>query len=267
MRVRALAINDAHIYVTPEQIKSEIRNVLALHERYYKIFGITDFSLRFSRWDSARQAKYIDQPDNWEMSERLIKEALEEIGLPYVEVKDEAAFYGPKIDVQITSAIGTEYTLSTIQLDFAAGDRFNLRYTGSDGQEHKVFVIHRAPLASHERWIGFLIEHYAGAFPVWLSPTQLAVLPVSEKHNAGARTLGRELTERGIRAVLDLSDNKIGHKVRQAALQKIPYILVWGEREEQGGDWTLKVRGQDQPLIISREKFLAKLAIEIKDRV
>jgi threonyl-tRNA synthetase len=271
-----MAMNDAHIYCRKDQIKEEFLKVLRLHERMYGIFGITDYYMRFSRWDPKRKEKYIDQPENWEMAEAGIKEALDESGLKYVEAMDEAAFYGPKIDFQIRSIIGTEYTISTSQLDFAGGDRFNLRYIGEDSKEHKVFVIHRAPLGTHERFIAFLIEHYAGHFPTWLAPVQVKVLMLSDKSEAFANTVTETLRNEFVRVVLDDRSESLGKKIRQAEGEKVPYMLVIGEKEAEAKSVAVRKGGGKsakggsasggKDVVVKLEEFVKELVEEIKTR-
>ena len=266
MRVRGMAMNDAHIYCRKDQIKEEFVKVMRLHERHYKRLGINDFYMRFSRWDSARKEKYIDQPEHWEFCEKVMKEAMDESKIPYVEAMDEAAFYGPKIDFQIKNVLCNEYSISTNQLDFAAGDRFNLRYTDSEGKEEKVFVIHRAPLGTHERTIGFLIEHFGGAFPTWLAPLQVAILPVSEKHLDYAREIYNELFEKGVRVEVDESNESLGKKIRAAELKKVPYMLVVGDKEVENNQVAVRNRKTKEQAVMKAEEFAMKIFEEIRER-
>lgn len=231
LRVRGMSMNDAHIYCTKDQIKEEFKKVMDLHRYYYHLFGIRDFRMRLSLHDPAKKEKYVDDPELWEFSEQAIREAMRESGLPFEEGIGEAAFYGPKIDFLITSVVGREETISTNQLDFTASKRFNLSYVGSDGAEKPVFVIHRAPLGTHERFIAFLIEHYAGSFPVWLSPVQAVVLPISDKHHAFAQNVFNILQKQGFRVELNAENKTVGGKIRQSTLQKIPYMLIIGDKE------------------------------------
>ena len=266
MRVRGMAMNDAHIYCRKDQIKSEFIKVMRMHERHYKRLGITEYYMRFSRWDPAHMEKYIGQPENWDFCEKVMKEAMDESGIPYTETFDEAAFYGPKIDFQIKSAIGTEYSISTNQLDFAAGDRFGLKYAAHDGTEEKVFVIHRAPLGTHERFIAFLLEHFAGSFPVWLAPVQAAVLPVSDKFNDYAREVHAALFEKGVRVEIDDRPESLGKKIRESELKKVPYILVVGEKEVEAGTVAVRTRKTKQQDSLGLEDFELKIFKEIQER-
>jgi threonyl-tRNA synthetase len=266
MRVRGMAMNDAHIYCRKDQIKEEFMKVMRLHERHYKRLGITEYYMRFSRWDAARKEKYIDQPENWEFCEKVMKEAMDESGIPYTEAMDEAAFYGPKIDFQIKNVLGNEYTISTNQLDFAAGDRFGLRYVNQDGKEEKVFVIHRAPLGTHERFIAFLLEHFGGAFPTWLAPLQVAVLPVSDKHLDYAREVYNQLFEKGVRVEVDDNSESLGKKIRGAELKKIPYILVVGDKEVESSQVAVRSRKTKEQKTMGLEEFEVMVFEEIGER-
>jgi threonyl-tRNA synthetase len=249
MRTRGFCQNDAHIYCRMEQAKEEFKSVMAMHAAYYKLFDIHEFYMRLSLPDLAKLDKYVDQPEKWMTALGIIREAMQESGLPYIEAKGEAAFYGPKIDFVIKSAIGTENAISTNQLDFLATERFNLTYTGEDGSEHPVYVIHRAPLGSHERFIAFLIEHFAGKFPIWLAPVQLMIVPISEKHDvyAGAlldRVLGLPVVNgtMGVRAAIDRSSERMQKKLRSAALRQIPIVLIVGENEEKSQTVSVRMR-------------------------
>lgn len=231
LRVRGMTQNDAHIYCTKEQIKDEFKKVMELHKYYYDIFGIKDYYMRLSLHDPEKKEKYIDDRESWQFSEKVIREAMQDSGLPFVEAVGEAAFYGPKVDFQIKSVVGREESASTNQLDFAASERFNLTYIDTDGREKEVFIIHRSPLGSHERFIAFLIEHYKGAFPLWLSPVQVAVLPIADRHQTYASSVTQTLKEAKIRAELDDSAHTLQAKIRNATLQKIPYMCIIGEKE------------------------------------
>lgn len=234
LRVRAMAMNDAHIYCRKDQIKSEFAGVLKLTTEYFKLFGLKDYWFRLSKWDSKHTDKYINEPENWEFAEQVLREVLVEMKLPFKEVENEAAFYGPKVDVLFKSVIGKEETMSTIQLDFAAKKRFNLTYIDERGESNnEVFVIHRAPLSVHERFLAFLIEHYAGKFPLWLAPVQVAILPISDKHLLYAEEVKKQLKKSGIRVDLDGNPERIGKKIRIATLQKVPYMIIIGDKEEE----------------------------------
>ena len=232
MRVRSMCMNDAHIYCTDEQFEEEFNKVIDLYLYYFKLFGIEKYQMRFSKHSKEGLGKkYVDNEKLWIKTEDNVRKVLEKSGVPFVEAEDEAAFYGPKIDVQVWSAIGREFTLSTNQLDFAIPGKFNLVYTDADGKEKTPICIHRAPLSTHERLIGFLIEHYAGAFPFWLAPLQVKILPVSDKFNSYAYEVLDALEKAGIRVEIDTAKESLGKKIRNAEMQKIPYMLVIGEQE------------------------------------
>jgi len=231
-RVRGMTMNDAHIYCAKEGIKDEFLAVMDLHKQVYDIFGFENYYMRVSlRGDDDDRGKYVDDPEAWAYSERLIQEAMREADIDHVVETGEAAFYGPKVDIQFRTVTGREFTVSTNQLDFAVPSRFGLKYIGSDGAEHTPYCIHRAPLGTHERFIAFLIEHYGGAFPTWLAPVQVAVVPVSEKFADYAAKLVDELTQRLVRAELDTSNETFNKKVRNNTVRRIPILLIVGERE------------------------------------
>jgi len=232
MRVRSMQMNDAHIYCSEEQFEQEFMGVIALYRRYFDLFGIDKFVMRLSTHHARGLGKkYVDNERLWLKTEDMVRRAMDNGGVPYVEVPDEAAFYGPKIDVQIWSAIGREFTLATNQVDFAVPERFDLVFTNREGKEETPLCIHRAPLSTHERMIGFLIEHYAGAFPVWLAPEQVRVIPITNDHCDYANRLALELAAAGVRAAADLSAERMNAKIRDAQLMKVPYMLVVGDQE------------------------------------
>jgi threonyl-tRNA synthetase len=267
LRVRGLTMNDGHIYCRKDQIKQEFKGVLDLTVNYYNLFGLTDYWFRLSKWSPKHLEKYINEPANWEYTEGIIREVLVEAGVKFTEVEDEAAFYGPKIDVQFKSIIGREESLSTIQLDFAAKNRFDLKYTDETGKENsEVFVIHRSPLSTHERFTAFLIEHYAGNWPVWLSPVQVRFIPVSEKHAEGAEAYRKEFFDLNLRPDIDSADETLGNRVRKAVQEKIPYIVVVGDKELEGGDWMVRVRGVEKQEKIPKSAFISRISEEIKNR-
>jgi threonyl-tRNA synthetase len=236
MRVRCLHMNDAHIYCTHEQFAQEFRAVNDMYLKYFKIFGIDKYVMRLSLHDPAKLGqKYIDEPELWIQTEAMVRQVMTEAGIPFVEVPDEAAFYGPKIDVQIWSTIGREFTLATNQVDFAQGRRFKLEYINQENQAETPLIIHRAPLGTHERFIGFLLEHYAGKFPVWLAPLQVKILPISDKFMDYAKSVLEKLKKADIRAEIDDRNEKIGKKIRDTELMKVPYMLVVGEKEMTEG--------------------------------
>lgn len=240
-RVRGMTMNDAHIYCTKEQIKEEFIKVMDLHRRVYDIFGFKDYYMRISLRDPADpRGKYVENDEAWDYSERLIQEAMDETGLPYKVETGEAAFYGPKVDIQFQTVTDREFTVSTNQLDFAVPERFGLKYIGSDGEEHTPFIIHRAPLGTHERFIAFLIEHYGGAFPTWLAPVQVKVISISEKFNPYAQKVTDSLRNLLIRAEMDNSNETFNKKVRNNTVRRIPILLIVGEREENENTVTVR---------------------------
>jgi threonyl-tRNA synthetase len=244
-----------------------------LHARYYDLMGIKDYYMRFSLPDLAKLEKYVDQPEKWLEAMRIIKLAMDESGYPYVEAKGEAAFYGPKVDFMIRSVIGTEYAISTNQLDFLATQTFDLNYIGEDGAEHPLYVIHRAPLGSHERFTAFLIEHYAGAFPVWLAPIQARVIPISEKVSDYANKVVEALFAApvvngtaGLRVDIDTSAERMQKKIRDAQLKKIPYMLVVGEREAAEGKVAVRLRSGKDLGPMPLDAFIARIKREAETR-
>ncbi|MEI9994552.1 MAG: threonine--tRNA ligase [Rhizomicrobium sp.] len=274
MRVRGFAQNDAHIYCRFDQAKDEFLKVMRLHARYYDLMGIKDYYMRFSLPDLTKKHNFVDEPEQWKAAGQVIRDAMNESGLPYIEAEGEAAFYGPKVDFMIKSVIGTEYAISTNQLDFMATQTFGLRYIGEDGQDHPVYVIHRAPLGSHERFTAFLIEHYAGNFPTWLAPVQARVIPISEK----AFEYGHKVVERifqapvvngttGLRVDIDTSNERMQKKIRDAQLQKIPYMLVVGEREAAEGKVAVRLRSGKDLGPMPVETVIERLKKEAESRV
>ena len=243
-RVRRMTLNDAHIFCTPDQIKDEFAGVMRLVEQAYRDLGITKYRYRLSLRDKADKEKYVDNDAMWELGERVLREALDSLGLPYFEAPGEAAFYGPKLDVQFADVMGHEETYSTIQVDFHLPNQFGLIYVGADGKEHRPVIIHRAIISTMERMVSYLIELYAGAFPVWLAPVQATVLPITDRQNDYARDVKRKLDEADIRASLDDRNEKVNLKIREAQLQKIPYMLVVGDREQQNGEVAIRHRRQ-----------------------
>lgn len=232
MRVRSLQMNDAHIYCTEAQFEEEFKGVNALYLKYFEKFGIDKYVMRFSKHNPEKLGqKYIDMPELWEKTENMVRKVLQSMGVSYVEVEDEAAFYGPKIDIQVWSAIGREFTLATNQVDFAQAERFDLSYINEKNEKERPIIIHRAPLSTHERFIGFLLEHYAGNFPTWLAPKQVVVLPISDKYIEYAESVVNFLKKHDIRASLDTRAEKAGKKIRDAEIAKIPYMLIVGDKE------------------------------------
>jgi len=267
MRVRSLQMNDAHIYCTKEQFKEEFLAVCKMYLQYFDIFGIKKYSMRLSLHDQEGLGKkYIDEPDLWIETEKWVREALLEGELDFEEVPGEAAFYGPKIDVQVWSAIGKEFTLATNQVDFAVPAKFNLVYTDEDGLDKIPLCIHRAPLGTHERFIGFLIEHFGGNFPLWLAPVQAMVLPVSDKVIDYAQHVVNSLIDTGIRARLNDRADKIGSKIRQAELEKINVMLIVGEKEAKDNTVSVRRRFEGDTGAESLDNVKDLLLNEIKNR-
>lgn len=245
MRVRSLTMNDAHIYCTEKQFEEEFTKVNDLYLKYFKVFGIDKYVMRFSKHSAEKLGqKYINAPELWLKTEDMVRKVLVNLGVNFVEVEDEAAFYGPKIDIQIYSAIGREFTLATNQVDFAQAERFDLWFTNEHNEKERPIIIHRAPLSTHERFIGFLLEHYAGNLPVWLSPTQVAVLPISDKYNPYAQKVVDFLKKSDIRASFDDRSEKIGRKIRDAETRKIPYMVVIGEQEMTEENLAVRKHGE-----------------------
>jgi len=243
MRVRSMQMNDAHIYTSEELFEQEFMGVVALYKKYFELFGIEKYVMRLSLHSKAGLGKkYVDNERLWLKTEDMVRRAMTNGGVPFVEAQDEAAFYGPKIDVQIWSAIGKEFTLATNQVDFAVPARFDLKFINREGVEETPLCIHRAPLSTHERMIGFLIEHYAGNFPVWLCPEQVRVIPITDSHHAYAAQLVQRLKEAGLRASADLGPERMNAKIRQAQLMKVPYMLVVGDAEVQAETVSLRKR-------------------------
>jgi threonyl-tRNA synthetase len=232
LRVRGMTMNDAHIYARKDQVKDEFKAVIKLTQEYFELFGLDNYWFRLSKWDPKHTEKYFDEPESWKYTEQVLREVLEEMKVEFKEADDEAAFYGPKVDVQFTSVIGREETMSTIQLDFAAKKRFDLRYTDENGEDNnEVFVIHRAPLSVHERFLAFLLEHYAGNFPLWLSPVQVRIIPIAERHNGKAEELALQLKKEGIRAEVDDKSESMQKKIRGAQKEKVYFMAILGDRE------------------------------------
>jgi threonyl-tRNA synthetase len=273
MRVRGFCQNDAHIYCRYDQAKEEFINVMRLHARYYDLMGIKEYYMRLSLPDTANLEKYIDEPERWLTAAEIIRSAMKESGYPYIEAKGEAAFYGPKVDFMIKSVIGTEYAISTNQLDFLATQTFGLAYVGEDGKEHPVYVIHRAPLGSHERFTAFLIEHYAGAFPVWLAPVQARIVPITDRVSEYARKVEKRMLDEpvfngtaGLRVDTDFSGERMQRKIREAQTRKIPYMLVIGDREAESGTVAVRLRSGRDLGAMPLETVIARIRQEAENR-
>ena len=258
-------MNDAHIYCTKEQFAQEFKAVNDMYLKYFKIFGIDKYVMRFSTHSKEKLGKkYVNEPELWLETEKMVRDVLIETKIPYVEVADEGAFYGPKIDVQVWSAIGREFTLATNQVDFAIPKRFGLAFRNANNEMETPICIHRAPLGTHERFIGFLIEHYAGNFPIWLNPKQVAVLPISEKYNDYAKKVCQLLNNYDIRALVDERNEKIGKKIRDTELKKVPYMLIVGEKEANENTISVRKHGEGDKGSVSVDAFGKMIQDEIK---
>lgn len=268
MRVRSMQMNDAHIYCTPEQFADEFRAVNEMYLKYFKIFGFDKFLMRFSTHDPSRLGqKFVNEPELWKKTEDLVRTVLKESGINYIEVPNEAAFYGPKIDVQVWSVVGREFTIATNQVDFAVPRRFGLVYTTRENTEATPLCIHRAPLGTHERFIGFLIEHYAGNFPLWMAPEQVRVLPITDQQNDYARKIVAELREQGVRATADCSSDKIGGKIRGAEVAKVHTMLVVGGKEQAADAVSLRQHGKGDQGVKPRAEVVTQLLEAIRKRL
>jgi threonyl-tRNA synthetase len=263
-RVRGMTLNDAHIFVRPDQIKEEFKRVVHLVLDVYKDFNINDYSFRLSYRDPQDTEKYFDDDEMWNKAQSMLKEAMDEIGVDYFEAEGEAAFYGPKLDVQVKTALGKEETLSTVQLDFLLPERFDLSYIGEDGKHHRPVVIHRGVVSTMERFVAYLIEEYKGAFPAWLAPVQVQVIPVSPNvHGDYAGQVKEELQSKGIRVELDSRDEKIGYKIREAQMQKIPYMLVVGDKEVEGKAVNMRKYGEQNSETVRLSAFVDMVVAEV----
>ena len=267
MRVRCLHMNDAHIYCTREQFAQEFRAVNDMYIKYFKIFGIEKYIMRLSLHDPKKLGqKYIDEPELWIETEAMVRQVMKDAEIPFVEVPDEAAFYGPKIDVQIWSAIGREFTLATNQVDFAQGRRFKLEFTNQNNKPETPLIIHRAPLGTHERFIGFLLEHFAGKFPLWLAPLQVKILPISDKFLSYAENVLSELKNNDIRAEIDDRSEKIGKKIRDTEVAKVPLMLVIGEKEVTEEKVSVRRQGKGDEGTKSLSEFVKMIKEEVKSK-
>lgn len=264
-RVRGMTLNDAHIFVRPDQIQEEFKRVVELIIEVYRDFNITDYSFRLSYRDPNDKEKYYDDDEMWEKAQGMLKQAMDDLGLDYYEAEGEAAFYGPKLDVQVQTALGKDETLSTVQLDFLMPERFDLTYIGEDGKEHRPVVIHRGVVSTMERFVSYLIEEYKGAFPTWLAPVQVQVIPVSSEHHYDyAREVTDELKKNGIRVELDARNEKVGYKIREAQVQKVPYMLVVGEKEIETKTVNVRKYGEKKSETVAFQDFVEKVVAESK---
>jgi threonyl-tRNA synthetase len=267
MRVRMLHMNDGHLYCSKEQFFEEFKAVNEMYLKYFKIFGIDKYVMRLSLHAPEKLGqKYVNEPELWLETEAMVRQVLIDTGTPFIEVPDEAAFYGPKIDVQIYSVIGREFTLATNQVDFSSGKRFNLSFTNKNNEPETPLIIHRAPLGTHERFIGFLLEHYAGKFPVWLSPLQVKILPISDKFLPYAQQVEAALKAHRVRVAIDDRSEKIGKKIREAELSRVPYMLVVGEKDMNEGNVSVRRQGQGDIGAMPIASFVQQIVTEIKER-
>jgi threonyl-tRNA synthetase len=257
-RVRAMTLNDAHIFCTPEQMLSEFVRVVRLIQEAYAVMGFTEYSYRLSLRDPNDKVKFVDNETMWQQSEAALRQALDQIGVEYYESVGDAAFYGPKLDVQVANVLGKDETISTVQLDFTLPERFNLEYIGEDGQPHRPVMIHRGVLSTMERFLAFLIENYAGNFPVWLAPVQAVVIPIADRHLAYAEQVAQALREAGLRVDVDTRSDRMNAKVRDAQLQKIPYMLVVGDKEAEGQTVSLRLRTNENVGAVPLHDFIAQ---------
>jgi threonyl-tRNA synthetase len=260
-------MNDAHIYCTKDQFFQEFKAVNDMYLKYFKIFGIDKYVMRLSLHSPEKLGqKYVNEPELWKETEDMVRQVLIDTNTPFVEVPDEAAFYGPKIDVQIWSTIGREFTLATNQVDFNSGRKFKLEYTTQNNETDIPLIIHRAPLGTHERFIGFLLEHYAGKFPVWLAPQQVKILPISDKFLPYANEVKARLRKFKVRTEIDDRNEKIGKKIREAELGRVPYMLVVGEKEMNDGKLSVRRQGKGDTGVQSVEEFINGIVNEIAER-
>lgn len=266
MRVRSMQMNDSHIYCTEDQFEQEFTGVINLYLEYFRLFGISEYIMRLStHHPRGLGKKYVDNQEMWLKTEAMVRNAMIKHNIPFIEVADEAAFYGPKIDVLVKSAIGREFALATNQVDFAQAERFDLTYVNEEGKPERPVIIHRAPLSTHERLIGFLLEHYAGVFPVWLSPEQVRVIPITDELNEAAVALHERLHQAGMRAEVDLDSDRMNAKIRKAQVMKVPYMAVLGKREVESNAVALRKRDGSQ-VVLPIEEFVDLVVKKSKTR-
>ncbi|HEX7004642.1 MAG TPA: threonine--tRNA ligase [Trueperaceae bacterium] len=267
MRVRSLQMNDAHIYCSEEQFESEFMQVIGLYLEYFELFGIDEYVMRLSKHSKEGLGKkYVNEPELWEKTEEMVRRALVNGGINFVEAEDEAAFYGPKIDVQITSAIGREFTLATNQVDFAQPARFGLEFVDDSGARRTPLCLHRAPLSTHERLIGFLIEHFAGDFPLWLAPEQVRIVPIADRHLSGAHEIAEQLKAVRLRSTVDERPERMNAKVRDAELLKVPYTVIVGDQELEAGTISFRSRKEPNRNGVARDAFIEHLRSHARSR-
>ena len=265
-RVREMCQNDAHLFVRPDQIKEEVGKVVQLILSVYKDFGFKDYEFRLSLRDKNDKEKYFDDDEMWENAEGQLREILTELKVPFYEAEGEAAFYGPKLDVQLKSAVGHDVTVSTCQLDFLLPEKFKLEYIGEDGEKHRPVVIHRAILGTLDRFMCFLIEETKGAFPLWLAPTQVKILPITDAQHDYAKLIEEKLHKAGIRVVLDDRNEKVGYKIREAQLEKVPYMLVVGAKEVEENTVSIRSRESAENETMNVDEFVARIKDEVENK-
>jgi threonyl-tRNA synthetase len=259
-----MTLNDGHTFVTMEQVQEEFAKILQLIMDMYRDFGIEDYSFRLSYRDPEDTTKYFPDDEMWEKSQKMLKAAMDGLGLDYYEAEGEAAFYGPKLDIQVMTALGNDETLSTIQLDFLNPENFDITYIGADGEKHRPVMIHRGVISTLERFMAYLIEQYKGAFPTWLAPTQATIIPVNEHaHGEAAWALHRKLTDKGFRVVVDDANEKMGFKIRQSQTKKIPYQIVIGDKELEDSTVNIRRYGSKDTKVIPAEEFIAEMQKDV----
>ena len=267
IRVRQFTLSDGHLIVTPEQLEDEFKGVVELIKYIMDTLGISDdISYRFSKWDPNNTEKYINDPEAWNKTQDIMRTILNHLNIDYVEADDEAAFYGPKLDIQFKNVHGKEDTIITVQIDFALAERFDMTYIDKNGEKKRPYIIHRSSIGCYERTLAMLIEKYAGAFPTWLSPTQVKVLPISDKYNDYAESVTRKLRDNGIRVETDYRAEKIGYKIREARLERTPYILVVGEKEAQNNEVSVRSRKNDDEGAMNLDAFVERIVTEVKNK-
>ena len=267
IRVRQFTLADGHIVCTPEQLEEEFKGVVDLIKYVMATLGIDgDISYRFSKWDPNNTKKYINNPEAWERTQDIMKTILDHLEIDYVEADDEAAFYGPKLDIQFKNVHGKEDTIITVQIDFALAERFNMTYIDKDGEKKRPYIIHRSSIGCYERTLAMLIEKYAGAFPTWLAPVQAKVLPLSDKYNDYAEKIVKDLRNNGVRVEGDYRAEKLGYKIREARLERTPYILVVGEKEMANNEVSVRSRKNDDEGSMNYEAFKSRLLLEILNK-
>jgi threonyl-tRNA synthetase len=266
LRVRGFTQDDAHIFCTPEQIEDEVSGCIDFALAVLHTYGFEQFQVELSAWDPKDRKSYIGTDEQWELAQNSLKSVLDRRGIPYKFIPGEAAFYGPKIDVKLVDAIGRLWQLSTVQFDFTLPQRFELEYVGEDGQRHQPLMVHRALYGSIERFFGVLIEHYAGAFPVWLAPVQTAIVPIGEKHLEYANKVGDVLKQGGVRVHVDGRNEKMNAKIREHAMQKVPFILVVGDKEAEANSVNVRTRGQEKNETVPLDSFAQRIGKLIAEK-